>query len=970
MSEGVARSLRPIPESFEARSCVFAASAECPVCHREGETCPMNLTRTQILLAAAGCAISASSALAQPYLINGSGATLQENFFLAPASTNDFIDVNGDMVMTPDFGAQLAPVDTTPPFMASQHWQMTYRVVGSGNGFNELVSWGATYATTPDGDPANLTLQASFSDRSILNRSSFVVAGIPQALANSANAGGTPFRSTIDGSYFVTTSTNPVDSGVSIDFAALDVPVSWAVRQGEGVPAELGSQLDRLPGQLGYGHNPRVSLNKDGSVATDILGTPQDNKLSSLRSEPLSLIAGEDVFLNTNTGSPDDLTIFDTPISITPVAAVVNFGVGMEEIKMSDLRHLSATGRRMNGENLMKVNRDVGSGTRNAFMNGICLDPSWGAGENIGPRTVSSSNDLVGPNFQPSNKGGSSRVEGTVRNHRLAIGHSGAERGINSSWLTNGSLELLAVQSDIKGGTVFARPTTDAILNNDENGYTINGPAVLATIGDPLSAPASLGGWGWDPSEVGPNPNPIQPMRNPQAAAYLNNITRSVRSVKSNPGADETVFSPGEWLATQFVLVAAAEFNPDPPCSIQANSLLNPFLKNFSLNDPNNIFNRPEFATFNQNSAGFVPARTSGQTYSDGVVNGMNYVDQNGANVAYGSNLPMRNKIAGDFDNDGARTAADVEEMLQAWNDRHGDGTPFQPGTNAVIEILGDFDGDGSFTDHDVRYWADGLAIDGMGNANRQIGFTMVDQAFAMLAVSGGDNNFFGTVLATDLEGSVSNYESGDSRGDITNENFNNLPNFVPSNEFGVGADGIVDCYDITYVFMNFGNFSDTFDAVQVVEVEDAMNPGQMIAVSRTIDLAADMNGDLIIDQSDVDMIVTDILNTEIGDVNLDGMRNEADMMIAQMNLGNAGTWCTGDVNGDGIVDQDDLDIIAGVAACPADLTKDGIVNGADLANLLANWGENPGVAADLNGDGFVNGADLASLLATFGDCP
>jgi hypothetical protein len=44
------------------------------------------------------------------------------------------------------------------------------------------------------------------------------------------------------------------------------------------------------------------------------------------------------------------------------------------------------------------------------------------------------------------------------------------------------------------------------------------------------------------------------------------------------------------------------------------------------------------------------------------------------------------------------------------------------------------------------------------------------------------------------------------------------------------------------------------------------------------------------------------------------------------------------------------------------DLTGDGQVNGADLANLLSKWGEGA-TPADLNADGVVNGADLAELL-------
>jgi len=48
------------------------------------------------------------------------------------------------------------------------------------------------------------------------------------------------------------------------------------------------------------------------------------------------------------------------------------------------------------------------------------------------------------------------------------------------------------------------------------------------------------------------------------------------------------------------------------------------------------------------------------------------------------------------------------------------------------------------------------------------------------------------------------------------------------------------------------------------------------------------------------------------------------------------------------------------------DLNDDGIVNAADLAMLLAEWGSSNG-AADINGDGNVNAADLAIMLANWG---
>ncbi len=53
---------------------------------------------------------------------------------------------------------------------------------------------------------------------------------------------------------------------------------------------------------------------------------------------------------------------------------------------------------------------------------------------------------------------------------------------------------------------------------------------------------------------------------------------------------------------------------------------------------------------------------------------------------------------------------------------------------------------------------------------------------------------------------------------------------------------------------------------------------------------------------------------------------------------------------------------------CSADLNADGNVGPADLASLLASWGQ-PG-AGDLDNSGAVESADLAVLLAAWGACP
>jgi len=64
------------------------------------------------------------------------------------------------------------------------------------------------------------------------------------------------------------------------------------------------------------------------------------------------------------------------------------------------------------------------------------------------------------------------------------------------------------------------------------------------------------------------------------------------------------------------------------------------------------------------------------------------------------------------------------------------------------------------------------------------------------------------------------------------------------------------------------------------------------------------------------------------------------------------------------IVDMGAYEFGATPPGNPADLNGDGVVNGADLATLLTQWGTSG--PADLNNDGVVNGADLATLLTNW----
>ena len=90
---------------------------------------------------------------------------------------------------------------------------------------------------------------------------------------------------------------------------------------------------------------------------------------------------------------------------------------------------------------------------------------------------------------------------------------------------------------------------------------------------------------------------------------------------------------------------------------------------------------------------------------------------------------------------------------------------------------------------------------------------------------------------------------------------------------------------------------------------------------------------------------------TTAPDCNLNGVPDSSDIS----------SGASLDQNGDGVPDE---------CGCIADVSGDGIVGGADLAQLLSRWGPcAAGCPEDLTGDGVVAADDLARVLSSWGDC-
>ncbi len=887
------------------------------------------------------CGLCATIATAQVgRVVNISGATLLENYVKAPASTNDYIDVDGNGVAGSlgSFSVQQL-AQGGPSGDPAQHFVVQYRVVGSVNGFIELTRFGRPNFVTTDSFDVNGILGAApavgqpnpgVASFAYVNRVLFINNGVRAGSYNAGNPGGFPVRSTSTTNAFgiYAFPDTPAAGGSAIDIAPLDVSTVWAVRKG----AVADAQWSDTPLQDGYGRNPRVSTNKTGGLS----GAGLSAELASLNGR------------NLYTGVPasaDSNTIFDQELAFAAIAPVVSPGTGIRRVKMTELQHMFGTGRAVTGENFMVVTRDVGSGTRNAFENCIGQDPSWGVGDNIGALSTTTAQNNLGAAFLPTNKGSNGGMESTLRNARLGIGYVGTERGVtgsgSGSWLTSAALEIADVANDIYAGWTpgtYSRPTTTNIVNNSANGWVLGGQAVLATIGDPLAEPVSLGGTGAATPQ----------MSNPAAAAYMNNIRQSIANFVTLPTDPENFGMPGEFAATQFLLLNALDrlHSLSVPTTMISNVNFNLNLKNYTLS--NNVHNNPAFASYNTATAGRAPTRTTLAglaTYSDGVALGSNYINQGLANVSYGSTLAQRNKIAGDFSGNGVRDVNDATEMVNAWRQRNGGpvwaapaGTGSiagAPGTDAVIEILGDFDGDGSFTTADVRYFADGLAMDA-GQLDRAGGFEAVDVAF------GG--NFFGTLLPATV-GGPRLYKNGDSRADVAGAT-GVTRGFAPT-----GFNGTVNAADIDYVF-------DQFMSNPAV-VDGAMNWANLDEAVYG-DLSCDMNSDLIVDRADITNILQNVLCTRWWDVNLDGLVDATDRGIATANLGNAGGWAMGDVDGDGIITAADVTLI-----CGADFNGDSSLDFFDYLDFVDAFSSGA-CHADVNGDSVIDFFDYLDFVDAF----
>lgn len=749
--------------------------------------------------------------------VNLSGATLFQSFFQVGASTIDAIDVDndGDFGFLGVFSDQLAT--TWSCGSITTHWVVQYRAIGSGNGLGEFVDF-QLLGTVPD---------SISSDDSLINR---VVYG---AGAGAVNIPGCPDEGQ---------GTNTPFRQVSVDFGVMDVPTSWFVTQPTGIP-----NWDRKPAAPGYGlADPNTVETWPSALKELFRDDPNDPN------QVITLITG---------GTVGADTVIDTPLAWVPIVPIQNHGVGYTEYTITDLQYHFLTGRRQNGENLAAGTRDSGSGTRNGFNNSIGIDPSWGRGDNLHTGWRDSASGYVGRDGKWTNTRSSSRLEDATENKRLVLAYTGLFDSSKAAvHFDEGAVEIPNVIFDNLGGTQPVRPSVQNIVENGDpnNSFTLGGPETFASRGTFQPGDAFF-------------------MANGAAAAYVRNIDGSIASFVANPGDPNDFGTPGQKLASNFILLGALDNVPldDPnlgidPVNFVPNTTQVPALKTETLNNttfyPGSGQTLAPYGSRFDAGLGYTPRRNPA-IYTDGEYTTEEYRDAWGGTTPDGAGLPSANKIQGDFDFDGVRTAADIAGLIacipdpnivldpndalsaapfiaaqDAWalaqaGKTDAAGTAIGAANPVIPAIIGDLNSNGDLDAEDARYFADGLVVIG-SCVDRAAGFKAVDDAF------GG--NFFGTTIASGAA-----YVNGDSMADIAGGT--PTPGGLPA-----GHDGVINMTDVNYIKANFVDWSNDIDGAIVN------------------DLSADMNGDCVVDGADVSTVYC--IMGALGDVDCSGLIDAFDI--------------------------------------------------------------------------------------------
>ena len=316
---------------------------------------------------------------------------------------------------------------------------------------------------------------------------------------------------------------------------------------------------------------------------------------------------------------------------------------------------------------------------------------------------------------------------------------------------------------------------------------------------------------------------------------------------------------------------------------------------------------------------------------------------------------------------------------------------------------------------------ADAAAVPVLGDVNADC-VVSVDDQLELLGHVGtnwypGDFNGDGTVTSADVDMLIANFGATCGQrllGDVDGNGLVNVNDYLlmlshngsTHPQTDLNGDGVTNQVDVDLLTSNFGgtcaraDLGDV-DCSTVVDVNDAL---VVIGLQGTTDSAGDLDGDGQVDSRDIDLLAAnwghrasadlpgdvdgdwvvdqvdhDLLAAAFGsnwapaDIDASGLVNINDFLALSARFGDAaGRKLVGDINGDWIVDDVDIDLVEvtlGTSWAAADVDDNGTVDISDFLATLGNYGASYGttLAGDINGDCEVDQTDADLLEAALG---
>lgn len=215
------------------------------------------------------------------------------------------------------------------------------------------------------------------------------------------------------------------------------------------------------------------------------------------------------------------------------------------------------------------------------------------------------------------------------------------------------------------------------------------------------------------------------------------------------------------------------------------------------------------------------------------------------------------------------------------------------------------------------------------------------------LYVNGGTGPFFnGATTLYDLD--LKLFDLSDASTPVamsasTIDNTENLRTALVnghSYELRVTADTTAGAFDWDYA-LGWRLIADHGDWDHDADI-DAADIDLVAAAIGSGDLQFDLNVDGVVDRDDLNVMVDQLVRTPLGDANLDGTVDIADLVRLSQNYSGAGGWAQGDFNGDGVIDIADLVILSSNYSSSSQAPVDpmfGYSDAAALAVALADGG-------------------------------